>query len=77
MSEKEFDNIDADVILCWGYLRFIAEYNAKPQVIRVASDILDVLVPLTERNRPLRFFGAEVILDDTLLNGTSVCQWKL
>ena len=76
MSEERVpDKVDADIILCMHYLRFIKKHHRKPQVIRVAPDILVLLVPTAER-RSISFFGAEVILDETL-KGTVECQWKL
>ena len=65
----------AEVIIGTNYLRFLRKFKAQPQLIRVSDEMMTVLVPTAER-KAVTYFGAQVILDDTLSTGGCVCQWK-
>ena len=73
--EKARAKATAEVIIGTWYLKFIVKYNAKPQLIRVSTEIMSILVPYAEF-RPITYFGVPVILDDTLPTDGCVCQWK-
>ena len=66
----------AEVILGTKYLRFLAKFKAKPQLIRVSTEIMAVLVSSVEI-KSVTYFGVPVILDDQLSVGGCVCQWKI
>lgn len=66
----------AEVIIGTKYLRFLAKFKVRPQLIRISYEMMTVLVPTAER-KPITYFGAQVILDDTLPAGGCVCQWKI
>lgn len=65
----------AEVILGTKFLRFLAKYKAKPQLIRVSTEIMQVLVPSAEF-KPVTYFEVPVILDEKLPTAGCVCQWK-
>ena len=65
----------AEVIIGTKYLRFLAKFKAKPQLIRVSTEIMAVLVSSVEF-KSVTYFGVPVILDDKLGVGGCVCQWK-
>jgi len=77
LSEEEYESnkADADILLCMAYLKFLLKNRRKPQLIRVAPDVLSLLVPSAER-KPITFFDSDVILDESL-SGTCECQWKI
>lgn len=66
----------AEVIIGTKYLRFLSKYKAKPQLIRVSTEIMSVLVPTAER-KAVTYFEVPVILDAELSTGGCVCQWKI
>ena len=65
----------AEVILGTKFLRFLAKHKANPQLIRVSTEIMAVIVPSAEF-KPVTYFGVPVILDEGLSTGGCVCQWK-
>ena len=73
--EKERAKATAEVVIGTMYLKFIVKHNAKPQLIRVSTEIMSILVPYAEF-RPVTYFEVPVILDDTLPTGGCICQWK-
>lgn len=66
----------AQVILGTKFLRFLLKYKAKPQLIRVSTEIMTVLVPSAEF-KSVTYVDVPVILDEDLPTGGCVCQWKI
>ena len=65
----------AEVIIGTKYLNFLARHKANPQLIRVSTEIMSVLVPSAEF-KPVTYFGVPVIVDEKLPTGGCLCQWK-